>query len=136
MEITLHCIPPHEVRRMWLGPVHDMIDAGFAAFDVPMPTDILEQLRYGTRLLWVAVDDSATIVAAALTQLFPMRSGLVCKVLECGGDHMREWIGLRDQIEQYARDEGCARVLIEGRPGWARMLPDYAMIGVTLEKRV
>lgn len=136
MELQLVCVPPEEVRKIWPGPVHDMIDAGFAAFDVPMPADILEQMKYGTRLLWVAVDDDTTIIAAALTQLFPMRSGLVCKVLECGGDHMREWIGLRVEIEQYARDEGCARVLIEGRPGWARMLPDYAMIGVTLEKRI
>lgn len=136
MQISLQCIPPHEVRKIWPGAVHDMIDAGFAAFDVPLPTDILEQLKYGTRLLWIAVEDDATIIAAALTQLFPMRSGMVCKVLECGGDHMREWIGLRVQIEQYAKDEGCARVLIEGRPGWARMLPDYATIGVTLEKRI
>lgn len=134
--MNLICIPPEEVYKIWHGPVHDMIDAGFAAFDVPMPVDILEQLKYGTRLLWVAADEEAEIVAAALTQIFPMRSGLVCKVLECGGEKMREWISLRDQIEQYAKREGCGRVMIEGRPGWARMLPDYAMIGVTLEKRI
>lgn len=136
MELQLICFPPEEVWKIWPGAVHDMIDAGFAAFDVPMPSDILEQLRYGTRLLWLATDERNKIIAAALTQLFPMRSGMVCKVLECGGDHMREWIGMRTQIEEYAKLEQCSRVLIEGRPGWARMLPDYATIGVTLEKRI
>ena len=134
-QLEILCIPPEEVWKIWPG-VKDMIDAGFAAFDVPMPDDLLEQLRYGTRLLWVAVDPPQTIIAALLTQLFPMRSGLVCKVLECGGEKMKSWVGLRSGIEQYAKREGCSRVIVEGRPGWARLLSDYRMIGVTLEKRI
>lgn len=129
-------MPPEEVWKIWPGVVHDMVDAGFAAFDVPLPPDILEQLKYGTRLLWLAVDGQGRIVAALLTQLFEMRSGRTCKVLECGGEKMRTWVHLRAGIEEYAKREGCGRVIVEGRGGWARMLPDYRMIGVTLEKRI
>jgi len=135
-EMLVMCVPPEEVYKIWKGAVHDMVDSGFAAFDVPMPDDILQQLKYGTRLLWIAVDASSHIHAALLTQLFEMRSGKVCKVLECGGHKMKTWVHLRTKIEDYAKAEGCGRVIVEGRAGWARMLPDYRMIGVTLEKAI
>jgi hypothetical protein len=134
-DVELVCIPPQDVWKIWQGHVEAMVDSGFAAFDVPMPEDIVEQLRSGTRLLWVAVQGDR-IIAAMLTQLFPMRSGLVCKALECGGEKMSTWLKLRKGIEEYAKREGCGRVIVEGRPGWARLLPDYRMIGVTLEKRI
>lgn len=135
-DLTLMCVPPDEVWKLWNGTIVEMIDAGFAAFDVPMPEDMKEQLRYGTRLLWLAIDNKDHVWAAMLTQLFEMRSGKVCKVLECGGEKMRTWLHLREGIERYAKAEGCGRVIVEGRGGWARLLPDYRMIGVTLEKRI
>lgn len=135
-DIQLLCIPRDDIAKIWRGDVHDMIDAGFAAADVPMPDDILQQLEIGTRLLWVAVTAEAKIVAAMLTQLFEMRSGRACKMMECGGSRLLEWVHLREEIEQYARREGCSRVMLIGRPGWARCLPDYQMTAVFLEKRI
>lgn len=133
--IRLICIPPVDVRALWNG-VYPMIDAGFAASDVPMPGDLLDQLTKGTRLLWIAMTDRHEILAAMMTQLFPMRTGMACKMLECGGERLAEWKHLREEIEQYAKREGCNRVLIEGRPGWARVLPDYKTVSVALEKRI
>lgn len=122
---------------MWPGPIHDMIDEGFAASDVPMPEDLLEQLRYGTRVLWVVATSDAVIIAAMLTQIFEMRGGTkLCKMMECGGSRLDEWSGFRSKIEQYAKAEGCDRVMVVGRPGWAHVLTDYAVTGVTLEKRI
>jgi hypothetical protein len=133
--INLVCIPPTDVWKIWPG-VSGLIDAGYAASDVPMPNDILDQLRSGTMLLWLAVDEEGQITAAMLTQLFEMRTGKMCKMMECGGDRLREWKHLRAEIEQYAKREGCDRVLVEGRPGWARVLTDYTTIAVVLEKRI
>lgn len=134
--MNLICIPPEEVYKIWPGQVHDMIDAGFAASDVPMPADLLEQLKYGTRLLWLAVTFESVIVAAMLTQLFEMRSGKVCKMMECGGTRLDQWKDFRTQIEQYAKAEGCDRVIVEGRRGWSRVLNDYKVTAVVLEKRI
>lgn len=133
--ISLVCVPPHDVPKLWPGCV-TMIDAGFAASDMLMPDDILEQLTKGTRLLWLAVDKDHRILSAMMTQLFPMRSGMLCKMMECGGERLREWKHLRTQIEEYAKREGCDRVLVEGRPGWSRILDDYKTVSVTLEKRI
>lgn len=131
------CMPPEEVYKIWPGLVHDLVDSGFAASDVPMPADILEQLKCGHMLLWLVIEADATIVAAMLTQLFEMRSGKACKVRECGGSGLRQWKELvQTEIERYAKAEGCDRVLLEGRPGWAGHLRDYATIAIVLEKRI
>lgn len=134
--LQLLCIPPADVSKIWAGPVRDLIDAGFASADLPMPADIEEQLAAGTRLLWVVVAKESKIVAAMLTQLFEMRSGRVCKMMECGGSRLHEWKSFRSEIERYAKAEGCVRVIVEGRPGWSRVLTDYRVMGVVLEKRI
>lgn len=132
--MELHCLEPSIALQMWRGPIHSMIDAAFEAADRYMPDDIQSEIASGKRLIWVAVDDSHHIVAAMMTTLYKMRSGLVCKMLECGGEGMNEWKQFRDRIEQYAKSEGCVRVMAEGRPGWARVLDDYKTTAVVLEK--
>lgn len=136
MTLQMVCIPPDEVWKLWPGKVHDLIDAAFASADMPMPADINEQFKYGSRLLWLVVDTEARIVSAITTQLFEMRTSKVCKVMESGGSRLTECLPLKEQIEQYAKAEGCDRVLIEGRPGWAGVLKDYRTTGVVLEKRI
>jgi hypothetical protein len=134
--MELVCIPPSDVAKIWDGTVRDMIDVGFAASDVPMPDDILGELTEGTRQLWLAVNGEARIKAAMLTQIFQMRSGKALKMMECGGTELAKWVHLHAQIEQYAKTEGCDRVLVVGRPGWRGVLRDYRVTSVTLEKRI
>jgi len=134
--MQLLCIPPGDVQYIWDSPVRDLIDSGFAANDVPMPEGLLEELTAGTRQLWVATTEEARIVAAMLTQIFPMRHGKVLKMMECGGSEMDTWLPLRTKIEQYAKAEGCDRVLVTGRLGWRGVLRDYKVVSVTLEKRI
>lgn len=135
-DLQLICVPREDIAKLWHGPVRDMLDSAFAVSDREMPEDLLEQLETGTRLLWLVVSAEATIVAAMMTQLFEMRSGRACKMLECGGDRLTEWKHMHAEIEQYAKREGCDRVMVEGRPGWAHVLPDYRTTAVILEKRI
>lgn len=134
MELVL--IPAGDVAKIWSGTVRDMIDAGFAANDVPMPEDMLEQLSSGARQLWLAVAADARIHAAMLTAVYAMRSGKMLKMMECGGSGMHTWLPLRAKIEEYAKAQGCDRVMVEGRMGWRGVLRDYRITGVTLEKRI
>lgn len=133
---NLICVPPEDVWKIWPGKVSVLIDAAYAANDQFLPPTILDELRAGTKLLWLAIDGKDTIVAAMLTALYPMRSGKMCKMMECGGEHLEDWKHMRSQIEEYAKAEGCVRVMCEGRPGWAKVLSDYQMIGVIMEKRI
>lgn len=112
-----------------------MIDVGYMAGDDFMPADMLENIRYGKTLLWIAIDDGdGNILAAMTTELVPMRSGLVCWMCQCGGDRMQDWSRFHLKIEEYARAEGCVKVVLRGRAGWERVLEGYKVRTVQLEK--
>lgn len=137
MQPQLVCIPRDSIAKIWFGKVRDLIDAGFAASNVPLPDDILQQMERGDRQLWLGVTDDSEIVAAALTQVFEMREGRACKLMECGATAgLRALAHLRAGIEEYAKHNGCDRMLIEGRAGWIRAAPDYRVTAVILEKRI
>jgi hypothetical protein len=131
----LICIPPKNVRDVW-HVVRPMINRAYAAVDEDRPPEMLEALTAGKLLLWVYAV-GGDIVAALVTALVPKPSGLACKLMVCGGGAMEDWLvrGHR-QIEAYARAEGCDRLTMEGRRGWARLLPGYDVKRVVLEKRL
>lgn len=112
-----------------------MIDIGFAVGGEFMPDDLPARIADGRVLLWVAVDeDTGEVYAAMTTELVPMRLGLVCWMGQCGGRGMREWAQFHVKIEEYARAEGCVKVVLKGRFGWERVLDGYRVRTVTLEK--
>jgi hypothetical protein len=72
--------------------------------------------------------------AVVTTRLIKGDGDKVCMITGLGGTGMPRWLHLLEVIEQYARDEGCARVRLEGRMGWRRALSDYHQTGVILER--
>jgi hypothetical protein len=53
-----------------------------------------------------------------------------------GGDLAELRDELRPMAEAWGRDQGCERVMIVGRPGWARALPGYAVQAVVCGKEL
>jgi len=134
MGIVVTAIEPEMASRVW-PDVAGMIDVGYAVGDDFVPENILEEIRYGRVVLWVAVDDGTAVVHAAMTtELVPMRSGMVCWMRQCAGNRMRDWADFHVQIEEYARKEGCVKTVLRGREGWERVLPGYKVRSVQLEK--
>jgi hypothetical protein len=132
----LICVDPARTGQVW-PLVRDMIDEGYAATGEITPPDLPEWLAAGKGQLWLSVEDGE-IVAALTTSIVPMRNGLALRMICCGGSRMELWKSCHAQIEQFARAEGCDRVLSEGRPGWSRALKigGYHVMRVTLEKRL
>lgn len=85
---------------------------------------------HGPDLLWLAVDGDK-IAAAGITQL----SDGVCTIVAVAGEYSR-FGHLLSGIEQFARNEGCNRVRVCGRPGWRRRLTGYRTKKVILEKAI
>lgn len=134
MTVHVEAVEPHTASAIW-PRVRDMIDVGYAACDDLMPADIVEQIRYAKIVLWIAIDDeTGNIIAAMTTEVVPMRSGLVCWMSQCGGDRMQDWKRFHVKIEEYAKAEGCVKVVLKGRGGWERVLEGYRVRTVMLEK--
>lgn len=75
--------------------------------------------------------------AAAITETALYPAGMRCTVLLCGGSDMEQWLKpCLSAIEAWAAENGCARMRIEGRPGWAKALPDYEWRSVVLTKEL
>lgn len=134
----IHVLPvaPMMIAQVW-PLVVDMIDAGYAAADELMPPNLREWLSEGRGILWIA-ERSGRIIAAMTSSLVQKRSGLVCRLVCCSGSEMPSWLQNLDQIEEYAKAEGCVKVIADGRPGWQHVLSGrgYAAVGVSLEKRL
>ncbi len=43
---------------------------------------------------------------------------------------------LVDEAEAFAKANGCTLSITEGRPGWQRVLKDYKLTHVTIEKEL
>jgi len=94
--------------------------------------DIESEVIEGNGLLWVAWNER--IEAAATTVLNKVGDDLYCTLTACGGTGVNDWIGLLLGIEKYARIEGCKALRIFGRKGWAKLLKDYEVTNIVLEK--
>ena len=75
----------------------------------------------------VGIFDDGRMIAAGVMQARDYADGVrSCWVLAVGGSGAWAWRHTLREIEAGALRLGCATVEFVGRPGWARLLPDYA----------
>jgi len=127
------CIQPPRIDE-FLPLARPFIERATARCGDWTADEIVQGLREGRMLLWFALCDGEA-AGAAVTELVTTRStGRMCNIILCGGTSLRRWAHLKDAIEAYARAQGCTRVRLSGRRGWARVFRDYQQPYVTLEK--
>lgn len=130
--MNLACIDPAQVGYFWphveplLRPAIE--DVGLSDFE-----DIARDILTGRDLVWIAAN-STEIKAAAATALQRIGEHKICILVACGGHDMQDWLPLMQQIEEYAKAEGCKSMRIYGREGWLRALDGYQKKAVVIEK--
>lgn len=84
--------------------------------------------------LWVAYD-ADKILAACVTELVFIGNRKVCNIITVGGTQMETWLRHMETIEAWARENQCAAMRFpEIRPGWAKVLKDFKVTKINLEK--
>ena len=131
--VELVCVDPELVDQFW-PHASKLIKAAIDRTGLCEFTDIESQVLSGRQLLWLAW--SGSIVAAATTELVKINGHLVCVLTACGGHQRERWLPLLAKIEQFAKDEGCSCLRIFGRRGWERVLNDYRVEHIILEKQL
>jgi|GEM_PF-1214225 len=128
----LICVPPQRVREIW-PRVEVMLGRAVLRTDLSHTADIARDVLEGDGLLWLAcIGDK--IEAAAITLLVRTDRHLVCLITALGGENRDHWVPLLSQIEDWARAEGAARLRLMGRVGWARVLKNYHVSNIVLER--
>lgn len=131
-DTPLLCVGPDELDAAW-QIARPFIESGYSALDEFMPEDMLEWLRAGKGLLWLAVE-GGRVHAALTTSLEKRPSGLSLRMVSSGGDNLPLMLECEKVLVEYARREGCVKITAEGRNGWARTLPGFRRTRVHLEK--
>lgn len=125
--IDLVCVDPKNIQQFW-PLARDRIRVAIETTGLSPFAETERQVLAGEQLLWLAW--SGSIEAAATTHL----SDNVCTIVACSGHYRDRWISLRDKIEAYAKAEGCKRMRLYGRKGWERVLTDYRVEHIVMEK--
>jgi hypothetical protein len=101
----------------------------FAAIDPDrFPIEYIEgRVASGDWRVWST--DRAAIIAEI--KIYPTGEKEVHGIAAAG--ELAEIVALIPHAEQWGRDEGCSRAVIESRPGWAR-LPGYVLHQVSVRK--
>lgn len=135
-EVRTVACPSWQVEAIW--PIAEpFVARSYRKASQTVPKTLLADLAEERRTLWLVISGDFTITGAGITAIYDLADGRMCKIEHFGGDDGRRgWIDQRAVIEQYARDQGCDRVMIEGRLGWQRVLTDYETTAVILEKRL
>jgi hypothetical protein len=86
--------------------------------------------------LWAAFRDGE-MIAACVTELVTIGGRDVCNVRAIGGTGLHDWLPYLSTIEAWARANGRSHMRFpEVRKGWAKILKDYRVRKVTLEKEL
>jgi len=129
---ALVCVDPARVAEIW-PHVAPLVAAALARGGDGDLAAVECALARGRALLWLAWDGKK-ILAAAVTEVARLHGETLCTILACGGKGFDRFGALIAGLERYARAEGCARMRIAGRRGWARVLRDYRVKSVVIEK--
>jgi hypothetical protein len=99
--------------------------------------DMLTKLYLKEAQLWVTFEHNEPI-AAVVTEIHDLgEQGKLCNIWAVGGTGINRWIDFLDMIEDWARANGCRKVIVEKtRKGVQRLLKNYKVTHVTLGKEL
>jgi hypothetical protein len=135
---ALICVDPQRADAIWphVAPlIARALARGGVDDAVAELARIARDVLSGAALLWLAWNGER-ILAAAVTELSHVNGVKTCTIVACGGRGWPRFGALIAGLEDFARREGCTRMRICGRRGWARRLRDYALARVILEKKL
>jgi hypothetical protein len=92
---------------------------------------IADALADGRNQLWHSEG------AFALTSINDWPTGIsTFEFIGLVGEDRKKWLGVLDDMLDWARGEGCSMVETTARPGWRRVLKDWDCTHVFLEKKI
>lgn len=132
-ELRLVAVPPQHLAEVFpmvrdlMERVADRSGGRYSA------SGMLDKFLRGDWILWLVWDGTPRAIVG--TELYLEMTGIKCCMIRFATGHgAKDWVPLLEQIEDWAREEGCTYVDCLARKGWARHLPDYRMSHVFLEK--
>jgi hypothetical protein len=97
---------------------------------------VLTDIYTKQKQLWISIE-GPMIEAALTTEIVTEGDRKICNIAHVGGTGLNNWLPYFDLLDTWARAEGCSIIRVaHGRPGWQRILNDFKVTRVTLEKEL
>lgn len=103
--------------------VSHWIDEAAAASRYFTADDVWTAIAEKRAQLWLAWSDIPE--AVCVTQIEATSKGKHCHIWIMVGQNMQGWHHLMNDLETWAKREGCTMMRHEARPGWSRVLKTY-----------
>lgn len=95
----------------------------------------LEALRKGNWQFWVGIDEKTRVKLFGTSEILIMDTGLkVLNVIFVTGSEMKSWVHLIDEVGLWGKAQGCSIIQALARPGWQKILKDWTLTHVLLER--
>jgi len=141
-ELKLLLVPPGAAGPYLEGEIERHLAAAVAMIaGYTNIEQILEFQRTGINQIWLCMEGSK-VIAVAVTEIVEYKVGRkVLKATMAGGDKGSIQKACFDcggmkRLEEFALEQGCHSIFVEGRRGWKRLLPDYKEVWATFEKEL
>ena len=132
---TLFPVPSRQVAGAWPEVVGHIERALVHSGGRYSSEDFFHALMRREMQLWL-VHEADRIVGVVITELrnYPRRR--CCRYLLLAGDGFARWQHLQDDIEAWARANGCAAMEMCGRRGWERKLKGWRATHIEMSKEL
>ena len=129
-------VPPTFVDRLWNWLTPLLAKACSSSQGELALDEIRAQAVEGELSVWIARGDGDHLLAVALVRMEQWSGEIVCRVIAIAGMSMRQWRELQPEFERKMMAAGAKRIRFEGRIGWKRVLKDFRMERIVMEKRL
>lgn len=133
---TIAAVPPDAVGQVWpfvAGLASTIAETSAGRVNAE---HIKAHIEAGAMQLWIVLDENGAALAAVITEVVVYPLSKVCVVRGLAGHDRARWLHHLADIEAWARKIECTRIEVRGRKGMAKVLPEYKLTAVFLEKEL
>jgi hypothetical protein len=127
-QITVLCVPPEQFGAVFPFCA-ETLQRGLKLCNLEQMGDVVGRIETANLQVWL-VTDGDDVLATCFTDINVEQDGArFVAVYGLAGQRITKWARkLSDALAAFAREECCSRVLFAGRPGWAKLLPEYRRV--------
>lgn len=123
--IEIFGIHRDHIDELWME-IHPFIKMGcdYSAGELD-PDDVYEMINEGY-VVPIVMKDQGEIAAVITMEMTETKSGKTMFLMTAGGDNIDVWLDeFLDVADNIAKEQGCDKMAIKGRPGWVRKLKTH-----------
>jgi hypothetical protein len=122
--MIIHKTTPQEALQHWPTISQLLIKARDTGQEESSMTDYMQKILNGVAQCWVIIDEDQ-IIGAGLTEILNYAQHTTLHIILFAGSNFEEQSQMFPAVEKFAREQGCKAIEQWGRPGWAKVLPQY-----------